>query len=423
MHFKLLGIVGVLLAGQALADIGKPPGSPMAGPSSLGSKNLAMPAHHLSAEACRECHQEIYQQWQSSMHANSTAIKDPIHGAFYNALVGSPHEEDMKHKASGKYPVCLKCHAPNAARDTKTKLDAIPAYNEGVNCLTCHMIKGYKGVLPKAEGEKMKLGVDAYEMSDVLQGPSGKVFTQMPIATPPPESGLAVPSFHPFPMESNTAILRTSEVCLGCHEQRNNPNGVPLCNTGSEFRAAGSFNCQQCHMPVNKGYADHSMMGGHSGAMLERGVILTLDAKKQDDNINATVTLKNMLPHKMPTGAPFRNMYVKLAAYNALGQPLWQNFKKHPIKDDPKSMFMLKLLDDNNKPAPPPKATKQGKDTRLEPRETRSIEYSLPAKDVAVVRAELYYDLLLPPLKKKFQSIPPELKKSRVIARSEMRIQ
>jgi hypothetical protein len=409
----------LLLSSHVLADIGMPPGTnlpflPRTQPLSLGPQ-----AHHISAEACRECHQEIYAQWKGSMHANSTALNDPIHREFYLSEVGDPRAEGMKHKASGQYPMCLKCHAPNAARDGKTKLDAVPAYNEGVNCLTCHMLKSYKGVLPQEPGAKMKLGIDAYEMGDILQGPSGKVFSQMALPAPPPESGLATPSFHPFAMESNTALLRTAEACLGCHERRDNPKGVPLCNTGEEFRAAGNFNCQQCHMPVNNGFADHSMAGGHNQAMLERGVIMVLRAGKEGAEIRADIELKNMLPHKMPTGAPFRNLFLKVSAYNNLGQMVWQSAQQHPMKDDPQAMFMLRLLDDEDKPAPPPQATKVGKDSRLEPGETRILSYLLPAQNVAVVRAELYYDLLLPPLKERFPNIPAELKKPRIIARAE----
>ena len=39
--------------------------------------------HHVKPEACKQCHEEIYTQWKRSMHANSSALKDPIHGAFY----------------------------------------------------------------------------------------------------------------------------------------------------------------------------------------------------------------------------------------------------------------------------------------------------------------------------------------------------
>ncbi|MCU7882829.1 MAG: cytochrome c family protein, partial [Candidatus Thiodiazotropha sp. (ex Lucinoma annulata)] len=85
------------------------------------------PIHQISSEVCQNCHKEIYKQWKGSMHAQSTALKDPIHGTFYKKVVGSPTEEGVKHKASGKYPICLQCHAPNAAVDKTTKLDAKPA--------------------------------------------------------------------------------------------------------------------------------------------------------------------------------------------------------------------------------------------------------------------------------------------------------
>ena len=85
------------------------------------------PIHHVSSETCKTCHKDVYKQWSKSMHASSTALKDPIHATFYKKVVGDPTKEDVKHKASGKYPVCLQCHAPNAARDKTTKLDAKPA--------------------------------------------------------------------------------------------------------------------------------------------------------------------------------------------------------------------------------------------------------------------------------------------------------
>ena len=46
------------------------------------------------------------------------------------------------------------------------------------------------------------------------------------------------------------------------------------------------------------------------------------------------------------------------------------------------------------------------------------MQYRLPAQDVAVVRVELYYDLMLPTLKA-MDGIPPDLKQAKVIARAE----
>jgi len=410
----ILALIALLFSNNPIADISQPPGSSKTELPSLEARNLGENSHQLSAKVCQECHQKIYQQWQSSMHAHSN--DNPIYQAFYKLNIAN------KITDNSAIPICLNCHAPNAARDQKTQLDIMPAYTEGVNCLSCHLLKNYQGVLSQEIGESMKLGIAAYEHSDILQSPSGKVFTQMPIPTPAPETGRATPSFHPYLMTGNTALFRSSDICLGCHEQRNNSNGVPLCSTGSEFRAAGSFNCQQCHMPVNQGYADHSMAGGHNQAMLERGVIMTLKAEKISEQIHIQILLNNMLPHKMPTGTAFRNMYLKVSAYNGKGEPLWQNFKKHPLKEDPQAMFMLELLDQNNQASTPIKATKQGKDSRLVPRQKRTLDYTFTAENVAVVRAELHYDLLLPSLKQSLQSLPAELKKSRVIARAEQRV-
>ena len=40
------------------------------------------PIHEQTARTCSVCHQEIYDQWRGSMHAQSSALKDPIHGAM-----------------------------------------------------------------------------------------------------------------------------------------------------------------------------------------------------------------------------------------------------------------------------------------------------------------------------------------------------
>ncbi len=417
---RFFAVVLLLLAtSTVIAEVGKPPGTTLPFPPIPRAMSLGPNPHHLSAEACRECHQEIYNQWAGSMHAKSTALKDPIHEAFYRSEVGDPRREGERHNRSGTYPVCLKCHAPNAARDGKTKLDAMPAYSEGVNCLTCHLIKGYKGVLPDEPGGRLRLGIDAYEWSDILQSPTGKIFAQIDFPKPPPGSGAATPSFHPFAMEGNAAMLRSPQLCLGCHERRNNPHGVPLCNTGEEFRDSNHFNCQQCHMPVNHGFADHSMGGGHSPEMLRRGVVMTLAINREEGEIQAEVVLQNTLPHNMPTGAPFRNLYLQITAFDRNGMRLWQNYRHHPLREDPDSLFMLTLLDKEGKPSAPPQAVAQGSDTRLAPHERRILNYTLPATNVAMVRADLYYDLLSLPLKERFTAVPQELKQPTLVARSE----
>ena len=160
-----------------------------------------MALHHVGPEACKQCHEEIYNQWKGSIHAASSAVKDPIHGAFYRNVVGDPTEEGVR--LNGKYPVCLKCHAPVAALDKKTKLDAAEAYANGVSCVTCHSFKGFKGN-DTADGKPL-YGVDAYEVdSTSLHGPAGNTYTTDRVAE---GAAWPTPIHHPVPLQGNAAAL------------------------------------------------------------------------------------------------------------------------------------------------------------------------------------------------------------------------
>jgi hypothetical protein len=385
------------------------------------------PIHHTPSEVCKSCHEDVYRQWKGSMHAQSTPLSDPIHGTFYKKVAGSPTEEDVKHKASGKYPVCLQCHAPNAARDKTTKLDAKPAYSEGVNCVACHTLTNFKGI--QGPDGKLQLGLKAYDAADMLQGPTGfnrglqKLTASDDLfggaggaegQKPNPHLGEAVEfagkQIPALPMEGNPTQMKTNDACMGCHDQRNNPHGVPLCQTGNEYTMAKTnVDCLSCHMPIANGIADHSMGGGHDQAILKRSVVFDLSTETVGDKIKASVLLKNQQPHSLPTGAPFRNIYMKLTAYDANGEVVWENAEDHPAKADPQAFMVLTLTDDEGKPAPPPTATKPGKDTRLKPHEERTLTYDIPADGVVLVRGELYYNLLWPGLVEKFSHLPEEL--------------
>ncbi|MCG7917312.1 MAG: cytochrome c family protein [Candidatus Thiodiazotropha taylori] len=409
---------------------------------SLSSLALAEPLHHISSETCKTCHKEIYKQWKGSMHGNSSALNDPIHATFYKKVVGDPTKEGVKHKASGKYPVCLQCHAPNAAKDKTTKLDAKPAYAEGVNCVVCHTLKKYNGI--QAPNGKLQLGLKAYDYSkDTVQGPgrhsnvglqkltaAGDVFGGSGMSDdskPNPHlgegvtvDGVEIPS---IPMESNPKLMKTSDACMGCHDQRNNPHGVPLCQTGNEYSISHSqVNCLSCHMPINDGLADHSMGGGHDSGILQRSVVFDVSTESMGDVIRATAYLKNPQPHSLPTGAPFRNIYMKLTAYDGEGNVVWENAKGHPKDGDSKAYFVYALADSEGKPAMPPTATALGKDSRLKPHEERTLVYDIPSKGVKLVRGELYYNLLWPVLVEKFKHLPEDLTAPTLIATAESSI-
>lgn len=369
---------------------------------------VKQPLHHTSAKECKTCHEAIYSQWEGSMHANSTALKDPIHGAFYQAVMGSPTQEGVNKK--GKYPVCLQCHAPAAAKDGKTKLTAMKVYNEGINCVACHTISKFKGTRKEQGG--LRLGIQAYEFSNTsLQGPgthSQKPDWQHPL----------------FQNTANPEIFKTNAVCMGCHDKRNNANKVSLCQTGDEITTSeGNTSCVSCHMPTVNGKADHSFPGGHSAKMVSKGLSMTMKATQKNQQIKVIIKLTNQLPHKLPTGAPFRNIYVKLTGYDKQGQKVWASSQSHPAQDDKQAMLMYHLGDAKGNPAPPPKATQVLGDTRLKPHETRELKYSFARQKIVKLKAVAYYDLLLPPMKKKFSK--PEHKflvSPKVIAKTEFQL-
>ena len=399
------------------------------------SASAETPIHHVSAEVCKGCHMEIYKQWKGSMHAQSTALEDPIHATFYGMVIGDPTKEGVKSK-KGTYPVCLQCHAPNAAKDKTTKLDAKPAYAEGVNCVACHTLAEYKGTA--GEKGKPNLGLKAYETSDQLQGPQG--FKTKTKDAPKPTGPFKLSDIKPnphlgksvdfgdqalsLPLEANPTLMKSNKACMGCHDKRSNMKKVPLCRTGDEYKeSATEVTCTSCHMPISGGFASHEMGGGHDHAMLKRSVMFSVDSKKKGDKLETVVTMKNKQAHSMPTGAPFRNLHLKLTAYDADGEVVWENAKGHPGKDDPQAYLMLELLDDAGKRTSPPMATQLGEDTRLKAYEARTLNYSIPAKNVALVRGELFYSLLWPELSKKFsEKLPAELTAPVSIAVSEVKI-
>ncbi|MBF0627187.1 MAG: cytochrome c family protein [Magnetococcales bacterium] len=392
------------------------------------------PLKHVPSANCGACHQEIFLQWSNSMHAKSTALTDPIHGAVYRMEAGDPSEEGVTHKVTKSFPACLQCHAPIAARDKTTKLDAKPMYAEGVNCVACHTMTHFKGV--QGEDGKPQLGASAYDYSkDSLQGPEGAFHGKQPIPAP---GGGAEPKVNAFPHQARSALFKSSEICLGCHQTMVNPQKVAVCTIGDlllgkevketkvkgkevkETRDVVAPTCQSCHMPVLNGFASHEILGGHDPEKVRKSVALTLVAREDDGKIAAAITLKNTLLHTMPNSAPFRNMVLKVTALNDKGEVVWSNFKENPDKEDPQAFLILKLLNNEGQPVMPPQATKIGPDSRLKPGEKRVLNYSLPASGVKSVRAELFYNLITKPMMEKLgEQLPEELKKPALVGRAD----
>lgn len=341
---------------------------------------------HVPSIICGECHEDIYRQWQASMHARSAPGQDPVFSAVYEELVGAHNKEGLT--LNGDYPACLQCHAPNAAKDQKTDISQLN-YAEGVNCVVCHVLADYKG-MEQVDG-KAHYGLNAYNYSDThLQGPSGRYLSPKQDAQ------------HTFPINPNQVMLRTSQVCLGCHGSYHNANGVPIYQTGEEYASNEGENatCQSCHMPKLDGVASHAILSAHSDSQLARPVVITLQSNKKGETIQLKVKLKNTLPHGFPTGNPFRNAQLKVTAYDKKDNLLWSNYQGYPpdFSQDPQALLEYRVTDKDGQPVSAYIAEKAHSDTRLKPFEARELSYAIPAQNVYLLRAELLYNILTPEL-------------------------
>ena len=86
----------------------------------------------------------------------------------------------------------------------------------------------------------MNRGVAALQSGDDLFGGAGSDDEQKPnphLGEPVEVDGQQIQA---LPMEGNPLQLKTSDACMGCHDKRNNPHGVALCQTGDEYHVSQS---------------------------------------------------------------------------------------------------------------------------------------------------------------------------------------
>jgi len=244
---------------------------------------------YTSAKVCAGCHEDIYQMWSRSLHANS--LTDPVFDVAYMQVLKAG---DAKARES-----CLRCHAPTTriSRDFQLRY---PVTREGITCDFCHTISTVNMANP-AEPYTMRPGM-------VKFGPLGDTTSPGHLTT-----------FSP--------VHETSELCGGCHELVAK-NGTVIMGTYSEWKsspyAAKGVQCQDCHMPTvkdattvkagvkvsTKRVNKHDLQGGHSVDQLQRAAkVEILEVSKGSDAVLVRVRVTNVgSGHKMPTGIPSRKV-------------------------------------------------------------------------------------------------------------------
>ena len=110
----------------------------MANVSFAQSSNRLQVTDFKTSANCKQCHEQIHDQWTTSMHSQS--YRDPVYQAFLRRI-----DEEKQGRLTA---FCVSCHAPLA-----TMTHSVPAklfdgqpkpalLEQGVACEFCHTIAG-----------------------------------------------------------------------------------------------------------------------------------------------------------------------------------------------------------------------------------------------------------------------------------------
>ena len=270
--------------------------------SSLQAKDKYMDNH-----SCNECHEKIYEEYQTSAHS---------HSYFTNTL----HQKIADSVSKEKYS-CATCHMPMAdnikellsgeARPNKSN----KTHTDGVSCFFCHTVAYVK------KSHKFNINTKARQAKGYKPTLYGRLNN-------PDDSDKHSSASNP---------VYAKKVCMGCHSHKLNENNTTI------FRAMDdkqdSISCINCHMPEVSGgaekmdkrarghHASHKFLGIHDKEFRKTGMdinITTTDKK-------LTITLKNKMTHPLIV-QPARAKFLKIEISRA-GKVLWQNYEKDPSED------------------------------------------------------------------------------------------
>ncbi len=223
-------------------------------PSCVSFEHLTMVTDDSFPQAsqCGKCHVQIYQEWAHSDHAQ----------AYTN-----PHFQQATDNY--RFENCLSCHAPRPFQ-IDTPVARTIHRNEGITCVSCHLEEG--------------------KLSGPLE-PTGRVA--------------------PHPIGVDSEFYKNSNICGTCHQ-----------GEYTEWKNAGADDkqtCQDCHMPevtrkvtqstggvsnIIVAFEDEVRQKKHDFSILSSNTnfdIISIEVNKRSAG-QAALTIRNHLPHSLPTG-------------------------------------------------------------------------------------------------------------------------
>ncbi len=291
--------------------------------------------------------------WRSTMMGN--ASKDP----FWRATVAEEVHRFPQLQETIE-TTCLRCHSPMGYTEaiyngqtyyTMDELRQDPIANDGVSCTLCHQINpGNFGSSDSYSGH-YNIPPDS-----IIYGPyANSDSTYMPFVV-----GYYV---------QQADHLDTAEMCATCHtlftpylDNEGNiagdfPEQTAYLEWKNSIYPSQEINCQSCHMPIitdpikiaaygefpwRSPFLKHTFVGGNNYMLqmlrdnidslnvtaypenfdstisrgetfvTEKALNLSMETDEQDDSLVIKVKLENLAGHKLPTGIPFRRLWVHL---------------------------------------------------------------------------------------------------------------
>lgn len=351
--------------------------------------------------ACANCHEQIYNEWQTSGHSRSATGKH-----FVNLYEGTDWEGkktlawgllDEHNAGSG---VCAFCHAPSLkpgdpANLDLTKVTGVPA--KGVHCDYCHKIES-ADTNRVTEFGRFGLNLRRPSEHQLFFGPLDDV-----------DRG----------EDAHAPIYKESRYCASCHEGI--VFGVHVYSTYTEWLASPASrrnqHCQDCHLtptgrmtniaPGHGGIerdprtlGNHRFWNGSQRSMLKRSLKVSVDFTRKQKSVEAKLELMaNGVGHRVPTGFVDRQLILIVNAEDAQGTSV------KPLGDSPTltdavgpelsgktgRLYAKLLLDaEGNGPVPFWIADGEVVDTRLYPEKPDVMRLSYPPK-VAKMRVRVLY--------------------------------
>ncbi|WP_345993283.1 hypothetical protein [Sulfurimonas sp. HSL-1716] len=289
------------------------------------AKVVAVGEKYKSSSDCQACHNHIVKEWKNSWHFNSHYKKDEYFRASVDYVSRKTHKSLNAIKVE-----CATCHNPRisvTSTDTDYEIAAVlgldknskvnkavhdDTLNEGINCVVCHNIDKIYSELDESHRGMNRV---SWSKTGLMSGPFSDA-----------NSPYHKTEYREF-MDKDP-----NQLCFVCHANDHTATGKIFINMQEEYKGAKE-KCVTCHMgekrelyastlrvdngkPKARRIRAHGFEGAHTGSMWKDALKVSADISGDD----LVITLKNDLPHNIPSGFGSREVLIEIEYKNFNGK-------------------------------------------------------------------------------------------------------